>query len=161
MKKKYLFFLFLVLFSFVAFTSNAYAQNLNTTKLEELIASKEAIKDFSKVGEYDINVTIPGKKTEYTRGYNVVIVIDGSYSTDGSKWIKMRKAVIDTVDSLLPSNTPSENVNRVALISFGMGSHVNVELTNDKNLFDEKLPSGNKGGSLLFPGRSAALLILK
>ena len=155
MKKKYLFFLFLVLFSFVAFTSNAYAQNLNTTKLEELIASKEAIKDFSKVGEYDINVTIPGKKTEYTRGYNVVIVIDGSYSTDGSKWIKMRKAVIDTVDSLLPSNTPSENVNRVALISFGMGSHVNVELTNDKNLFDEKLPSGNKGGSLLFPGRSA------
>lgn len=155
MKKKYLFFLFLVLFSFVAFSSSAYAQNLNTTKLEELIASKEAIKDFSKVGEYDINVTIPGKETEYTKGYNVIIVIDGSYSTDGSKWIKMRKAVIDTVDSLLPSNTPSENVNRVALISFGMGSHVNVELTNDKNLFDEKLPSGNKGGSLLFPGRSA------
>lgn len=114
---------------------------------------KQAIKDESKVGEYEVNISVPGKEVEKKSGYNIIFVIDGSYSTDGNTWKTMRKAVIDTVDTLLP-NDSSENLNSVALISFGINYHVNIPLTSNKKVFEESLPS-EKGGSLLLPGRSA------
>lgn len=119
----------------------------------KLTALKQAIKT-NNIGEYDIEISVPGYEVEKKTGYNVIIVIDGSYSTDDI-WKDMTKAVEETVNVLLPYDDPSLNINNVALLSFGIDIHTNIPLTNDKSKFINTLNDANLGGNLLVPGRSA------
>lgn len=155
MKKKLLSIILVLTCFFAPFTAYAEEQEGTTTTIDVLSASKDTTKVEGKSGIFDVEISVPGKDHEMIQGNNIIIVMDGSYSTDGN-WHIMRKAVLDTVEELLPSSVKEENVNRVALLSFGMGSHINIPLTNDKSLFymEENLPS-DKGGSLLRPGRSS------
>lgn len=157
MKKrlKSIFFIFLVITLFISNKTNVLANELKDTSIDKLTALKEAIKKDNKIGTYDITISVPGYEKEKISGYNFIIVMDGSYSTDGEEvWNKMRQSVIEMVNSLLPEEDSSKNINKVALISFGVDYHINIPLTNDKSIFDKTLPY-YKGGSLLQPGRSA------
>lgn len=155
MKKNLLLIGLVFLFMFVPFVVDAEEQKEDTMTIDGLSASKVTEKVEGEAGTFDVQISVPGKDYEEIQGNNIIIVMDGSYSTDGN-WSTMRQAVLDAVEALLPSSVKEENVNRVALLSFGMGSHINIPLTNDKSLFYdvENLPS-DKGGSLLRPGRSS------
>lgn len=162
--KKRILISFLVVLSFFIFfpnnilaeetTNNGLAENTTNNEKNTLTALKESFKANETVGEFDIKLSVPGYEKEYISGYNIIIVMDGSYSTDNQKWNQMRNSVINTVNNLLPYDDPNKNINKVALISFGVDYHINIELTNNKNAFTNALPS-DKGGSLLSPGRSA------
>jgi len=144
--KKLLTYISLLMLVFLPNTVFAIEEN---NEIRDLDALKEAIKNENKVGEYDINISVPGN--EYiTSGANVLFLMDASYSTD-EEWQKMRKSVIDTATSLL---SDTKNVNKVGLMTFGVASHLNIPLTSDINDFERVLPQ-DKGGSLLLPGRSA------
>lgn len=147
--------IFVTLIAFVLVLTSMPLNVMAQEAIDELTATKISQKVEGTDGEYDIKLSVPGKEAENIDGYNVVIVIDGSYSTDGTKWNKMRESVMSTVKTLLPEEKAEDNLNRVALISFGMGYHINVELTNSVQAFENALPSGDKGGSMLAPGRSA------
>ncbi len=129
-----------------------YAQNISEIN-DTLAALKEATKIDNKTGEYEINIKLPGYENEKISGYNIIIVMDGSYSTDNT-WQKMRASVISMVNNVLPENDPEMNFNKVALISFGVDYHINIPLTNDKKVFENIFPT-ERGGYLLRPGRSA------
>lgn len=147
-------FLPIIIFLMVFFCGNIVtAEEINEDSNDTLTALKEATKKEDKVGEYDISIKVPGYESEKISGYNFIIIVDGSYSTD-SNWSKMRKSIMDMVNNLLPEEDSSLNFNKVALISFGVDYHINIPLTNDVNVFNSVLPS-DKGGSLLKPGRSA------
>lgn len=151
MKKKIFFFLLLLISSFTTLPIDVLAE-LNTQ--EELSATKEAIKS-GNVGEYDINISVPGKEREEVSSYNVLFVIDASTSMKSGKWTATRNAIIEMVDVLLPESSTS-NVNKIGLISFGIDYHLNIKLTNDRNVF-YALPENYAVASqqLLAPGRSA------
>lgn len=144
------------LFSLIPVNAKTNSNLLNEVEqLEKLTATKESIKDKNKVGEYDITITMPGNE-EKISGSNFLFVMDASYSTD-NEWKKMREAVLETVDLLLsPNETISDKsiINRVALMTFGVGEHLIIPFTQDKNLFTETLKV-DIGGTLLNPGRSA------
>ena len=144
---------FMIIF-FCAFINinTIYAQNISEIN-DTLSALKEATKIDNKTGEYEINIKLPGYENEKISGYNIIIVMDGSYSTDNT-WQKMRASVISMVNNVLPENDPEMNFNKVALISFGVDYHINIPLTNDKKVFENILPT-ERGGYLLRPGRSA------
>lgn len=127
---------------------------------EDLTAKKIAIKDETKVGEYEIKINVPGKETIITEGYNILFVTDASYSMDRikngetlSKWQKMRNAIIEIANEVLPSEDSSKNFNKLGLITFGIDSHVNIPLTSSREEFLENLPITS--GEALLPGRSA------
>ncbi len=161
MKKK---FLLVILFSLLTISTLvnplwALADEINEeNEVEKLTALKETVKILDTVSEYDVQISVPGYEKERVSGYNFIIVMDGSYSTDGEEvWNKMRSSVIEMVDALLPEDDSSKNINKMALISFGVDYHINIPLTSDKAIFDSVLPY-YKGGSLLSPGRSATNL---
>lgn len=118
-----------------------------------LTAKKISIKSENIDGLYDINIKVPGNEKSAIEGYNVVIVIDGSTSMKGSKWTNLRNAVLNMTDILLP-NEDANNANKVALITFGIDYHINVELTNNKKDIEKVLPV-IYDDSLLSPGRSS------
>lgn len=128
--------------------------NVKTVKAEELSAKKESIKNLEKDGEYDIQISVPGEEKKVIEGYNIIFMLDASSSMNGTRWNNVKKAILSATDILLPSDNKEENVNKIAILSFGVSSHVNVELTNDKNIIKNALPN-NSGQSLLNPGRSA------
>lgn len=151
MKRKVLLIYLLIVSLFMILPTKVIAEAISTT--EELTAEKIATKDVEKVGEYDINISVPGYEKETVSGYNILFVVDASTSTDNVKWPAMRASILETVEAILPESDSSLNVNSVGLITFGIGSHLNIELTNDKSKF-YNLPE-KIGGSLLLPGRSA------
>lgn len=153
MKKRILLSILVVMAFFMLLPNKALAETTTNTN-DTLTALKESFKDQNKVGEFDIKISVPGYEKESISGYNIIIVMDGSYSTDNTKWNQMRNSVINTVNTLLPYEDASKNINKVALISFGVDYHINIELTSDRATFANALPS-DKGGSLLSPGRSA------
>lgn len=118
-----------------------------------LTAKKISIKNENIDGLYDINIKVPGNEKSAIEGYNVVIVIDGSTSMSGSKWTNLRNAVLNMTGILLP-NEDANNANKVALITFGIDYHINVELTNNKKDIEKVLPV-TYDDSLLSPGRSS------
>lgn len=147
--------LLLVFFSF-----NVYAEELTNDSISDLTAKKVAIKDENVVGEYDIKISVPGKEKEESNGYNVLFVIDASYSMDSiganeelSKWQKMRNSIISLANTILPNADSSKNFNKLGLITFGIDSHVNIPFTSSIDEFMNKLPVYS--GSALLPGRSA------
>ena len=150
MKKKILFFVMLFILTITTLPFNVLAE----VTYEELTATKEAVKT-NNVGEYNINITVPGKEQEKVSSYNVLFVIDASTSMKKDKWTNTRNALLEMVDILLPENSNS-NVNKVGLISFGIDSHVNIPLTNDRDKF-HAIPENYSEASdkLLAPGRSA------
>lgn len=150
MKKKFLFFVMLFILTITTLPFNVLAE----VTYEELTASKEAVKT-NNVGEYDINISVPGKEQEKVSSYNVLFVIDASTSMKRDKWTNTRAALLEMVDILLPENSNS-NVNKVGLISFGIDSHLNIPLTNNRNEF-YAIPENYREASaqLLAPGRSA------
>ena len=144
----------LLVYSISILPINTYAlETENKNLFEELSASKISVLDTSNAGEYDIKIKVPGKESTAVSGYNFLFVVDASTSTNGTKWNNMRKAIIDVVDVLLPESDISKNINKVALMTFGIGEHLNVSLTSDKSKFED-LPT-NAGQSMLLPGRSA------
>lgn len=147
MKNKILIFFVSLLAILLSFPTIVKAEENKLTVL------KQAIKT-NNIGEYDIEISVPGYEVEKKTGYNVIIVIDGSYSTDAI-WNDMKTAVGETVDVLLPYDDPSLNINNVALLSFGIDIHTNIPLTNDKSKFINTLNDADLGGNLLVPGRSA------
>lgn len=150
MKKKILFYLMIFILAITTLPFNVLAE----VTYEELTATKEAVKT-NNVGEYDINITVPGKEQEKVSSYNVLFVIDASTSMRKDKWTNTRKALLEMVDILLPENSNS-NVNKVGLISFGIDSHVNIPLTNDRDKFTAIPEDYNEASDkLLAPGRSA------
>lgn len=149
---KKIFFTIIAFLMVISTSSTIYAEEINEDANDKLTALKETIK-MENVGEYDVNIKVPGYENEKVSGYNFIIVIDGSYSTDNN-WTKMRSSVIRLVNNLLPEEDASMNFNKVALISFGVDYHINIPLTNDVNTFEEVLPK-TKGNSLLSPGRSS------
>lgn len=152
MRKKLYLILIVVITLFILLPGYVMAEN-DTNTISDLTADKVAIKDENnKVGEYDIEISVPGYEQEVRTGYNILFVVDASTSTNKVKWPKMKKAVLELVDELLTDNC-QDNVNNVGLMTFGIGAHLNIELTNDKTAF-ENLPE-EVGGSLLLPGRSA------
>jgi len=153
MKTKLLTVVMLLCCMFGLIPTNVLAETTNDTTFEELTALKVAEKNKEKVGEYEIKISVPGNEKTVVTGYNFLFVLDASTSTNNTKWNNMRQAVIDTVDVLLPNDDASLNINRVGLMTFGIGSHLNISLTGDKSEFSN-LPV-NAGQSLLLPGRSA------
>ena len=153
MKTKLLTVVMLLCCMFSLIPTNVLAETTNDTTFEELTALKVAEKNKEKVGEYEIKISVPGNEKTVVTGYNFLFVLDASTSTNNTKWNNMRQAVIDTVDVLLPNDDSSLNINRVGLMTFGIGSHLNISLTGDKSEFSN-LPV-NAGQSLLLPGRSA------
>lgn len=150
MKKKILFFVMLFVLTITTLPFNVLAE----ATYEELTATKEAVKT-NNVGEYNINITVPGKEQEKVSSYNILFVIDASTSMRRDKWTNTRNALLEMVDILLPENSNS-NVNKVGLISFGIDSHLNIPLTNDRDKF-YAIPENYSEASnkLLAPGRSA------
>lgn len=148
---------FVCLFSVLLVDAKTNDQiNKKETVMEgKLTASKVSIRDLNKVGEYDINITVPGEE-EKISGYNFLFVMDASYSTD-EEWNQMREAVLETVNLLLSPNAADKDkevTNRVALMTFGMGEHLIIPFTKDESIFQNTLVA-DIGGGLLYPGRSA------
>lgn len=140
MKWKFFLFFFLLLmpFSFVKATGLELGNNINEAVSTEFI------------NEFSINVSIPSEEKVVSN--NVLFVIDGS-SVNDSIWANMRKTILESVDSILPYDDTSKNINKVGVIGFGISGNVVVSLTNDKNVFEENLPTTADG---LFLGRSAS-----
>ncbi len=151
MKKKVILIIMLLFLVLTQIPINTFAQ----VSIGKLTATKEAIKT-NKVGEYDINISVPGQEHEEVSSYNVLFVIDASESmANSSKWTSTRNALLEMVDILLPENQES-NVNKIGLVSFGIDWHLNIELTNNRTEF-YNLPENYYDASekLLAPGRSA------
>lgn len=122
----------------------------------ELSVLKEAVKEENHVGEYDVSINVPGFEEEKKEplGYNIIFVMDGSTSTGGEVWKSMRNSLLNLLDKILPNEDAESNINRAALITFGIDYHLNIGLTNDKETFASIIP-GESGGDLLSPGRSS------
>lgn len=149
-----------ILLLLVTFSVNVFADEITSESTNDLTATKVAIKDEKKVGEYDIKISVPGKETEESNGYNVLFVIDASYSMDSiganqelSKWQKMRNSIISLANTILPNADSSRNFNKLGLITFGIDSHVNIPFTSSIDEFMNKLPVYSSNA--LLPGRSA------
>lgn len=143
---------FILLLTLMLMPNIVFATEINN-EIANLDALKEAIKNKNVVGEFDIKISVPGNEIQIANGYNIIFVVDASTSTNNIKWPLMRQAIIDTVETVLPEDNSSKNTNMVGLITFGIGSHLNIGLTKDKSVF-YKLPE-KIGGDLLLPGRSA------
>ena len=67
---------------------------------DELTAFKETVKIEDKVGEYDVQISVPGKDGVEEHD-EVILMVDGSYSMD-NEWPQMKAAIIEIARPKIP-----------------------------------------------------------
>ena len=113
---------------------------------DELTAFKETVKVEDKVGEYDVNISVPGKDGVEEHD-EVILMVDGSYSMD-EEWPQMKNAIIEIGRAFLNGTGNTQ----LTLMAFGMGD--NEVLVHIKSVSELEESLGELPGTLLY-GRSS------
>jgi len=126
------------IFTITAFASEATLQNAITRKSSQLIDRNANL--------YEISLTTPGNELKVHD--EIIIMVDGSYSTDDDWTSTIRPALLQVGEDILDGSGRTH----ITLMTFGIGDNVVVESARTMDEFNSKLPA--LPGGLLY-GRSS------